>query len=219
MNRIFSATLALVFLSAWAGAAAAPYTMADLEALQKRGQWAELIAHLQDIPPSARQGAWNRLAVQACVDGQYPQYLTLNDITYPLNERCNEMLESVVTAEPANADQAWTIAKWARVNRAPWYAVRFFDQAIAKPGDARCKDEDVALAVNAALALPAGSNTRAVEQAQSLAFGRCWEALRGSIEKAFSQESGYYLDNSCPSLKKKKALPKGREDKCKPSAT
>lgn len=45
--------------------AAAPYTMADLQALASGGGWAELTEHLQDIPPAKRDQSWNTLAGSA----------------------------------------------------------------------------------------------------------------------------------------------------------
>jgi hypothetical protein len=46
-------------------AQAAPYEMADLMALDKQGQWDELLAHLTDIPPSKRDAKWEAIAERA----------------------------------------------------------------------------------------------------------------------------------------------------------
>jgi hypothetical protein len=43
------------------------YTMADLKALEKSGGWAELLEHLNDVTPAARDAAWEALAEKAAV--------------------------------------------------------------------------------------------------------------------------------------------------------
>jgi hypothetical protein len=45
-------------ITAYSGA----YEMKDLEALEKQGSWQEALVHLDDIPPSKRNDAWNRIA-------------------------------------------------------------------------------------------------------------------------------------------------------------
>ncbi|WP_394823552.1 hypothetical protein [Pendulispora albinea] len=44
------------------------YTMADLDALANRAQWAELLAHVEDIPPLERKATWERLLVKAATE-------------------------------------------------------------------------------------------------------------------------------------------------------
>ena len=62
--RKMTMTLA-VLCSMAAGATAGSYEMADLQALDKQGQWDELLAHLNDIPPSKRDAKWEGLAERA----------------------------------------------------------------------------------------------------------------------------------------------------------
>lgn len=61
-------------LAVWVGLAAAvalaekpAYTMADLKALEKSGGWAELLEHLPDVAPAARDAAWEAMAEKAAV--------------------------------------------------------------------------------------------------------------------------------------------------------
>lgn len=44
-----------------------PYTMADLSALDKKGQNEELLDHAEDIPPAQRSDAWEKLVTNAAV--------------------------------------------------------------------------------------------------------------------------------------------------------
>ena len=56
-----NALLALVAVVVSLVTAAEPYEMADLEALAKKGDYAALVAHLEDIRPSKRDAAWDHL--------------------------------------------------------------------------------------------------------------------------------------------------------------
>jgi hypothetical protein len=42
-----------------------PFTMADLKALEAKGQWRELVQHLDDVPPAKRDAAWEALLAKA----------------------------------------------------------------------------------------------------------------------------------------------------------
>jgi len=57
------AVLSLVSLSAPAWSA--PYEIKDLEALEKQESWQEALLHLEDVPPSKRNDAWQRIAEKA----------------------------------------------------------------------------------------------------------------------------------------------------------
>lgn len=48
-------------------AAAAPYTIEDLEALARHGKWDDVVAHLRDIPSDKRGPAWADLNERAAV--------------------------------------------------------------------------------------------------------------------------------------------------------
>jgi len=45
----------------------APYTMADLSALEKKGAWEELLAHAEDVPPAQRTPAWEKTVEKAAL--------------------------------------------------------------------------------------------------------------------------------------------------------
>lgn len=62
--RLF-AVACFALAAASTAAAAEKYEMADLEALEKQGAWAELLDHLEDIVPSKRAAAWSGLAERA----------------------------------------------------------------------------------------------------------------------------------------------------------
>jgi hypothetical protein len=65
----FICCVALSFLClpspASAGDPADKYSMSDLAALEENESWSELVDHLGDIPPSKRDGAWQRTAERA----------------------------------------------------------------------------------------------------------------------------------------------------------
>lgn len=52
----------------------ATYSMADLQALEKKGAWEELLAHAEDIPPARRSAAWEKTVEKAAIG--YMQQLT-----------------------------------------------------------------------------------------------------------------------------------------------
>jgi hypothetical protein len=43
------------------------YTLKDLSALEELGSWAELVEHLDDVPPSGRTGPWLKICEKAAV--------------------------------------------------------------------------------------------------------------------------------------------------------
>jgi hypothetical protein len=65
MRTMRSALTVASLCVAAAVAQAAPYELADLQALDKQGQWDELTAHLTDIPPSKRDAKWEAIAERA----------------------------------------------------------------------------------------------------------------------------------------------------------
>jgi len=189
-----------------AGAEGKKYDLNDLQALDQRQAWDELLAHLQDVKPSQRTAAWNRVVEHACVR---PGQMDSGVANY-----CAEPLKSVLVDEPQNAAFAWKAGKWARVNLQSWAAEPFFAGAIRQKGDSRCKDEDVSLALIAALSLPADSNKEIVEQSKGLAFGTCWPAVKEPLLKALGDSPDYLLvANACGPLKQKGVKSAGCEAK------
>ena len=184
------------------------YTLQDLQVLEKNQGWDELLKHIQDVPPAARQADWNRVMEHACLAPHNA------DDDYH-SEWCAGQLKSLVLSEPQNTDLAWKAGKWVRLHRASWVAVPFFAKAIAKSGDARCKDEDVLLAVVSGLGLPADSNADVVKSSRDLAFQKCWPASEETLKKAFSESTGYLRDNTCSGMKQKGALSSLQAKRCK----
>jgi hypothetical protein len=48
-------------------AAADPYSLQDLQALEKQQDWRELLGHVKDIAPTKRDAEWQRLVVKAAI--------------------------------------------------------------------------------------------------------------------------------------------------------
>lgn len=44
------------------------YTMADLQALEKRGEWREIVQHADDVAPAARNATWDKLLEKAAIE-------------------------------------------------------------------------------------------------------------------------------------------------------
>ncbi len=181
------------------------YSLQDLQALEKSKSWDELMGHLMDVSPSQRTAGWNRVVESACtrlvsMDGYLAGY-------------CLEPLKAVMANEPQNTGFAWKAGKWARLNMRHSAAVPFFANAGLNTGDARCKDEDVSLAVVSGLGLPGDSEKEIVQQSQDLAFQKCWPAVAGAL-KAELKENSYFSENACPGLKKKGGLSGADVKKC-----
>jgi hypothetical protein len=173
------------------------YTLQDLQVLEKSKAWPELFGHLEDVAPAQRDAAWNQLVMNACFQKEQtsPYY----------DEWCFPQLLSIVNANPANTDLAWQAGKWARQRRAQWTAVPFFHKAALKSGDPRCKDEDVSIAVLAALGQPAAKDPELIRLSQDLAFEKCWPELSAGLKKGIG-EGSYVFTNACAGMKKKGAL-------------
>jgi hypothetical protein len=187
-----------------------PYTVEQLQALDKSQSWEELVGHLQDIPPAKRGPAWNKLVGDGC--------FAFPNAEEPIAEYCAGLLRSVVLSEPANTDFVWKTAQWIRRNRVSWGAIQYFAKAGIKPGEERCKDGDLHEALISALGMPAARNGELVSQAQKLAFDVCWPAtkvpLMHEYKENFDSTAAYFLVNSCKGLKSKDALSPEQVKKC-----
>lgn len=62
------------------GAKEGTHSMADLQALEKRSAWEELLGHAEDVPPAQRNATWDKLVERAAVG--YMQSLTTNTAAY-----------------------------------------------------------------------------------------------------------------------------------------
>ncbi len=180
------------------------YSLKDLQSLETRQNWSELIAHLKDIPPSERQKDWSRLVERVCLR---------EDLDSALCETCWMELKSLLQGEPLDLSFAWQAGLWSRTHMAAWAAVPFFAKVLDKPGDSRCGNEDVTLSVVSGLGLPRDRYPDIVTQSQRLAFDTCWPAAREGVMAAFSG-NGYVRDNACAGLKSKKALSNLQSKRC-----
>lgn len=135
-------------------------------------------------------------------------------------DTCLDALEAFVKAHP---EQAFGAGKAVRTRANQAAAVPYFAKAFAKapvkPGDKRCADPDVALAVVAGLWLPAGEGSLAAA-AQAILFDKCWDALRDPVMKELAQagSSGFMAQNLCPTLAARKQTNPSCEKKAPPPA-
>jgi hypothetical protein len=120
---------------------------------------------------------------------------------------CHDRLLGFVDADAKNADLAFRAGKLVRLNQFAYVAVPYFKRAVDRGMDAKsCGDEDLQLAVVAALGLPANDNR--VADARAIASGTCFSALSGPLMEEFNKNTkgSYYFDNACGFLKAKGKL-------------
>jgi hypothetical protein len=204
-------TLTLIVLSLLAAGPALSaeeqtYTLQDLQALAQSEQWGDLRRHLKDVPPSRRDAGWNGLVEKACLR---------DDVQNEDVQVCMDLFRNVIALDKSNTDLAFRAGKWSRLRLQSWAALPFFDRAIVKADESRCQDHDLSLAVMSGLALP--SDNAHVKIAKSLAFDRCWAAMKPVLQKEFASEGipGYLPDNVCGALKAKGGMSKEQTEKCK----
>jgi hypothetical protein len=118
-------------------------------------------------------------------------------------EECRNAALKFVDADPANAKLTLVMAKVARLGMMSYAAMPFFKRAVAaNKGGAACKDEDLSIAVIAALGLPY-DNVLFVD-AKPIAGITCWADLRKPILKELAaNDSGYYKTNVCDLMRGK----------------
>ncbi len=63
-----------------ANAKESTYSMADLQALEKKGAWEELLGHAEDVAPTQRGATWEKLVEKAAIG--YMQQLTTNTAAF-----------------------------------------------------------------------------------------------------------------------------------------
>lgn len=193
-----------------------PYTLQDLQALDRRKAWSELFTHLQDVPPSRRGPAWNQLVKHACLQ----PYESSDWWDSWKIDACNESLQIAMNSEPQNEKLAWSAAKWA-VGVRDWSgAVPFFTHVVQKQGDARCVDPDLISAVGAGLALSPSDkkNGSTIKQSQKLAFTVCWPATRNEVFRRFEHSTSAYFINVCEPLQQKAVLSPEQQMRCEQEA-
>jgi hypothetical protein len=107
---------------------------------------------------------------------------------------CLDALRRYASKRPNDAFQA---GKRARMHYQPLTALPFFEIAFRKKAtDAQCGDEDVLLAITAALAQPAAPPA-SVEAAKDIAVNKCWDELQESLIEAAGQAEGDLKTNLC----------------------
>jgi hypothetical protein len=204
---ILNVAVAALLLSFGATAATKPYSLEDLKALDRTGDWDELQSHLTDVPPSQRGPQWNRLLEHACLrpTGEYYQL-----------EACAQKLDAATASEPKNRDFALRAAMFFGGTRFQFLAVPFFARVITAPNDVHCAAPELAHAVVAGLRQSAIDEDKAlVAAAQTLAFRLRWPATREPIVKTFDRDgTGAYLLNTCAALKREGALSQAQDTAC-----
>jgi hypothetical protein len=63
----WGALASALWFTAIVNAPTKPYTLEDLQALDRQKAWSELFAHLRDVRPSQRGPAWNQIATHVCL--------------------------------------------------------------------------------------------------------------------------------------------------------
>jgi hypothetical protein len=110
---------------------------------------------------------------------------------------CLKPLEAYAAKNP---QMLFEIGQRARLHFASWAALRFFAPGLgAKPTEAMCKDEQLAIAVISGIGRPEGYD--GLKEAQEILNGPCFAALRPTLEKEVADPAaGYVATNGCPIL-------------------
>jgi len=222
MNK--AVAIALLGLTTLAVAEDKKYTMADLKALVAQKSYREAVQHLEDISPSERNADWQDMAgtasaglvaavehdeklgtmqgLEARSEAGPPAFAECFQSEYQVEE-CRNAALKFVDADPTNAKLTLAMAKVARLGMMSYAAMPFFKRAVtANKGGAACKDEDLSIAVIAALGLPY-DNVLFVD-AKPIAGTTCWADLRKPILKELAaNDSGYYKTNVCDLMRGK----------------
>jgi hypothetical protein len=77
---LVSSTPASTSASVGTAAGGHVYSRADLDALERQKAWAELVLHLEDIPPSQRDDRWTALTTEAVVGQLNAQRIALDKV-------------------------------------------------------------------------------------------------------------------------------------------
>lgn len=124
-------------------------------------------------------------------------------------DTCRTAALKFVDADPTNGKLALAIAKLARLNMNSYSSVPFFKRALAaNKGTAVCKDEDLSIAVIAALGLP--YEDPLFVDARPIAGTTCWADLKkGILKELAANPNGYYKTNVCDLMRGKPAKETG----------
>jgi hypothetical protein len=202
----------LVMIAVGSASAKELYKLDDLQALDRRQDWDELLRHLKDISPSQRGHEWHQLAKDVCLRA-YDRSDWRE--SWKLDE-CNKTLQIVMNAEPSDRAFALKAGKWAVSVRTRSDAVAFFAHAVQEPGDEACQDSDLIAAVGAGLALSPGKmeNIPIIEKSKRLAFTTCWPATRNEVIRRFSIGTNAYFTNVCELLEARENLERDNQMIC-----
>lgn len=204
---------AILCLTCVARAEAKPYTLADLEALEQRGAWRELINHLEDIPPAKRDAKWDALCERASAGALDDEEKRDGRYAVAIAEALLERYPSLEKSEKFML----RAAKITRLHGSSAFAASHFATAIdLMPENRRqtvCKDEQLALATIAALGLPA--DDRLVARGRALAK-TCLDALEPALKEELgrNQKGSYFFDNACGLLLERGALSSLQAKQC-----
>jgi hypothetical protein len=142
----------------------------------------------------AQREATAKLAAEACLSDSYR------------GQRCIDSMKDFLKTPSTRAELGFQFGKIVRKHQNHYVAAPFFKWALDKqPNAAWCSDEDLKMAVTAALGLP--SDYEEATAGRSVAAGACWSALKDAIGSELQKEgTGYFRDNACAVLKAKGAL-------------
>ncbi len=204
--------LLLALLAALSSTAsdAKTYTLEDLQALRQRGNFSELLEHLEDVAPGDRNNAWTLLARESLREG-------FKEVAPPAEAyRLEFFLERFMDrfAPQAKADAAFcfAVAKSTRQRLSEVRAMTYFEWGLpASPQPAQCQDVDLSQAVSQALRLP--GERREAQVARRVAFGPCFEPLKAVIKDAINASADGQA-NACAEMLARDALGGITQKKC-----
>lgn len=93
-----------------------------------------------------------------------------------------------------------------------WRFVPLFARAVSVVGAPTCRDADVLAATLAGLELP--DDAAPAVSARQIAFEWCWAAMQPALVNSQAGASSYRLQNTCASLRARKALTELQADLC-----
>ena len=135
-------------------------------------------------------------------------------------EWCLRELDSFVAVDATNGDLAYRAGKLARLNLRDWTATPFFDAAITNNAALAtiCADNDVLLAVKAAMYLPEFDNNKKFRDAGvKLAGTHCWTQIGAALVTEIKDGNACYFKNACPTLRTRDGTDAAVIKACAPS--
>jgi hypothetical protein len=126
---------------------------------------------------------------------------------------CGDRFLPFIEADQGNAELAQKAAQLIIRKQFAYFSIPYYKLAVdwGKASKKVCTTPRLAEAVAAALGLP--SDNKLVQPAQAVAEA-CFDHLKEGLTDKFAEGNSYFVENSCPLLKKKKALTKTQEAKC-----